>query len=936
MSVWIESTWQDPNGRLYAWYHREPSAGCANPNLRLPEIGALRSDDNGASFTDLGVILQAPTAVNCSAGNGFFAGGNGDFSVLTDSVGGYFYFLFTNYGGPVDQQGVGIARMAFRDRDAPAGKVWKYRAGQWLEPGLGGQLSPVFPAAADWGRSDTDSFWGPSLHYNSYLNAYVVLMNRSCCSPGFPQEGIYVAFNSDIGNPAGWSAPVRIWTGSKQGYDPPEWYPQVLGTGPGETDKLAGQVARFFLAGDSTYEIVFTRAVAPLAITTTSPLPSGVAGAAYSTTLAANGGVPPYHWSVSSGALPGGLALDAASGRISGTLSAAGTFAFTVQVADNGGGSASQAFTIVVTSGVSITTTGPLPSGVAGAAYSTTLAASGGVPPYHWSLTSGALPGGLALDGASGRIGGTLSAAGTFAFTVQVADSGGGGAAQAFTIVVTSGVSITTTGPLPSGVAGAAYSTMLAASGGVPPYHWSVSSGALPGGLALDAASGRIGGTPNAAGTFAFTVQVADSGGGGAAQAFTIVVTSGVSITTTGPLPSGVAGTAYSTTLAASGGVPPYHWSLASGALPGGLALDAASGRIAGTLSAAGTFAFTVQVADSGGGGAAQAFTIAVAPAPQPVTITTPATLPGGTSGAVYLLTLSAAGGVPPYTWSLISGALPPGVQWNASGVLSGTPSASGSYSFTLQVTDSAASPARQTFSLSIAAAPVLADTPLLSAASYGPAIASGSIVSIFGTEMAAGAQSANAVPLPVDMSGTNVTINGITAPLFYTSPTQINAQVPFEILPGQATVVVHRGGQASAARSAGISAAAPAIFTVNQTGAGPGVIVHASDFSLVTASSPAHAGEYVILYCTGLGALQRPVRTGDVPPTPPPQIAGQAQVTFGSVPAVVSYAGVAPGFVGLYQVNAQIAAGTPAGAAVPVQIFINGAPSNPVTLAVQ
>src|SRR5260370_24807141 len=87
---------------------------------------------------------------------------------------------------------------------------------------------------------------------------YVALMNRSCCTPGLLQEGIYVTFNSDICNPAGWSAPNKILSGEQ------EWYPQILGTGAGETDKLGGQTARFYLAGASSYEIVFQSAVCAL------------------------------------------------------------------------------------------------------------------------------------------------------------------------------------------------------------------------------------------------------------------------------------------------------------------------------------------------------------------------------------------------------------------------------------------------------------------------------------------------------------------------------------------------------------------------------------------------------------------------------------------------------------------------------------------------
>jgi hypothetical protein len=159
ISVWIESTWQDSDGTLYAWYHNEPGGLCEGSKLTVPRIGALVSKDNGQSFRDLGFVLETGDPTNCGAQNGFFAAGHGDFSVMPDRDGKYFYFFFGNYGGDLAGQGVSLARMAFEDRDQPAGKVWKYFNGQWDEPGLGGKTTAVFPAKVGWERSDTDSFW---------------------------------------------------------------------------------------------------------------------------------------------------------------------------------------------------------------------------------------------------------------------------------------------------------------------------------------------------------------------------------------------------------------------------------------------------------------------------------------------------------------------------------------------------------------------------------------------------------------------------------------------------------------------------------------------------------------------------------------------------------------------------------------------------------
>ncbi len=129
LARWIEATWQDSDGTLYAWYHHEPSGVCPNDTLTAPQIGALRSTDNGPDFEDLGIVLTALPVINCDAQNGFFAGGNGDFSVMFDSGTGYFYFFFSTYAGDVTDQGVAVARMAYANRKRPRGHVFKYYRG---------------------------------------------------------------------------------------------------------------------------------------------------------------------------------------------------------------------------------------------------------------------------------------------------------------------------------------------------------------------------------------------------------------------------------------------------------------------------------------------------------------------------------------------------------------------------------------------------------------------------------------------------------------------------------------------------------------------------------------------------------------------------------------------------------------------------------------
>lgn len=250
---WIESVWREEDGTLYGWYHFEPAGLCPGTTLTAPRIGAVRSTDAGVNWTDLGIVLESRSGtLKCDAKNGYFAGGNGDFCVMLDEKRRYAYFLFGNYAGDVSEQGVTYARMAWKDRDAPVGKVWKWHRGGWKEPGLGGNLTPIFPTSIAWEREDCDSFWGPSVHWNTYLQCWVMLLNRAK-GAGWVQEGIYVSFSKDLSRPRSWSPPTKIHDGGR-------WYPQVIGDVEMKgTDKLAGQTARFFMGGISEHEIVFLR-----------------------------------------------------------------------------------------------------------------------------------------------------------------------------------------------------------------------------------------------------------------------------------------------------------------------------------------------------------------------------------------------------------------------------------------------------------------------------------------------------------------------------------------------------------------------------------------------------------------------------------------------------------------------------------------------------
>jgi uncharacterized protein (TIGR03437 family) len=175
--------------------------------------------------------------------------------------------------------------------------------------------------------------------------------------------------------------------------------------------------------------------------------------------------------------------------------------------------------------------------------------------------------------------------------------------------------------------------------------------------------------------------------------------------------------------------------------------------------------------------------------------------------------------------------------------------------------------------------------------------------------------------------------VNNVPAPLFYVSPWQINAQIPYETAPGTAQIQVSSGA-GNATLRVQVTAAAPAIFTVNSSGSGAGAIEHALSGQLVTSTNPAAAGEVVAVYCTGLGAVSPSISDGAAGRVPPAQTVMPVTASIAGAPASVIFAGLAPGFAGLYQVNVLIPAGTAAGTQN-LRISTNGSASNTVSIAV-
>jgi uncharacterized protein (TIGR03437 family) len=234
---------------------------------------------------------------------------------------------------------------------------------------------------------------------------------------------------------------------------------------------------------------------------------------------------------------------------------------------------------------------------------------------------------------------------------------------------------------------------------------------------------------------------------------------------------------------------------------------------------------------------------------------------------------------------------------------------------------------------------PVVSPGAIVSAASFAPQapLAPGSFVSIFGARLANGLFLSSSLPLETQLEGVSATIAGRRLPLLFASGGQINAQIPFGIPFNTAhQVVVRRGNSLAVPEAITIAATQPAIFTKDQSGQGQGAIVD-PNFRLVEPGNEARPGNVIVIYCSGLGATDPPVASGAAAPASPlAAVTNPVTLTIGGAPSQVLFAGLAPGFAGLYQVNAIVPAGVPAGAAVPVILTSAGQSSPPVTIAIQ
>jgi hypothetical protein len=355
---------------------------------------------------------------------------------------------------------------------------------------------------------------------------------------------------------------------------------------------LAGVFASVAAAGGYTDASYFT--------------PVGKVGTPYSHTVSwkPGNGCPPWTYAFVGGVLPPGLSVSS-GGVIGGTPTTAGTYTFYIRMTDNCGpeGEGNAPFVIKIEGGAPppppqpalVLQTSSLAPATAGSSYSATLSASGGSS-YSYAVTAGSLPPGLTLSG-DGHLTGTPSTGGSFAFTVRVTDQSGRTATRQFTLEVKI--------PLAAGAAGSSVvearrhvSIQLQASGGAPPYRWSMVS-ALPEGLFLDTEKGILVGAPRTSGTYALKVAVTDTAG--ATKTIDVSLTVAPKLHFVARALRAVrAGKLYSARIVTAGGVGPISFQL-SGRLPKGLAFNAKTGVLRGRTTSVGRFSFGVTATDTFG-----------------------------------------------------------------------------------------------------------------------------------------------------------------------------------------------------------------------------------------------------------------------------------------------------------------------------------------------
>lgn len=432
-------------------------------------------------------------------------------------------------------------------------------------------------------------------------------------------------------------------------------------------------------------------------------------GTAYSQQYTAGGGTGPYAYSISAGALPAGLSLDASTGVLSGTPTVTGLYTFSVRARDSSTGAGApfartQNYVMQVTAPTISVSPAMLTAGTAGVPMFQQLTASGGMGSYTYSA-AGTLPNGIVLN-ANGELSGMTNSVGSYNFSATATDANGQTGSRGYTLVIDPPTLTLTASTSLDGTAAVFQTAVITASGGVAPYSYALVSGGLPVGMSFNSA-GVLQGLPRSNGNYSLRIRATDSLGNQGEQIFDYTIAPASIVINPASLPDGTRNQPYNAGLSSTGGIAPYTYLLESGSLAAGMSFSSA-GTISGTPVSTGSYSVTIRSTDSAGYSSSKSYTFAI----DPPTITLGASgRLDGTVGVAQSATLTATGGSGSYSYTLASGMLPVGMTFNSTGVLAGTPLSGGLFALTIIATDSNGNLGSGVFSFAIAE-PVIVITP--------------------------------------------------------------------------------------------------------------------------------------------------------------------------------------------------------------------------------
>ncbi|MFW0715722.1 putative Ig domain-containing protein [Pedobacter sp. N23S346] len=503
------------------------------------------------------------------------------------------------------------------------------------------------------------------------------------------------------------------------------WYENIEGGTPLATVAFNGTFTTPGLTVNKTYYVAARRLNCPTesgrvpVVVTVNPqiifagatLPNATSQFAYNRQITvATGGTPGFTYALAAGSiLPAGLALST-SGNITGTPTVPNVYTFSIVATDSKGCSVTGAYTLTVTAALTLTA-GVLPDGITGTTYPTQTipVAAGGTGPYTYAAVN--LPPGLSFDPITRQITGTPTTPGNYVIPVTVTDANGNTVTANYTIKVTDPF-LLPSATLAMGITGSVYTPQFipSAIGGTTPYTYTATG--LPAGLTFNPVTRAITGTPTVAGSSTVAITATDADGKTVTTNYALEVINPLILPPT-TLPDGTENTVYAGVeiLPATGGEGPYTY-LASN-VPAGLTFNPTTRIVSGTPTQAGNDIISVTVTDSKGRTASNTYSIKVIG-----TLSLPsATLPSGIVGTTYpAQTLPAvSGGTTPYTY--VATNLPPGLTFDPSTrVISGTPTAGGTFNVQVTATDANGNKATTSYGINVDVnAPVVASTTVCS-----------------------------------------------------------------------------------------------------------------------------------------------------------------------------------------------------------------------------